>query len=258
MAWDPDLGDEPPGALRDHAPDILSPIDEGAPVSGHHPPPVGGVSAAALNASAPEHDWDAARVILVPILRPVGTHGKRLAELDAEQLATEGLKNHAMPLLDDGPSGLSIGYLLRIGSFDVHVNADHVLAWGITAEELRAVALANLATWSDQAAWTDEVSGARRLLSSVTGDGGDAARILLPQVRSDLAAALAAGAGPGSRVLVGVPERDLLVAAALTPGDEEFGALFAEFVQGQSEGADQPLDGRVHEIVGGELRPFEA
>jgi hypothetical protein len=252
MAWDSDLGDEPPGALRDQAPDLRSPIDEDAPVSGHRPPPEG-VSAAALVASAPEHDWGAAKAILVPILRPAGTHGKRLAELDPEQLATEGLKNHAMPLLDEGPSGLSVGYLLRIGSFDVHVNADHVLAWGITADEMRATALANLATWSDGAAWTDEVSGQRRLLSSVTGDGGDAARILLPQVRSDLAAAL----GPGGRVLVGLPERDLLVAAALAPGDEEFAALFAEFVQGQSEGADQPLDGRVHELVGGELRPFE-
>ena len=253
MAWDPDLGDEPAGALRDHAPDVLSPIDEDAPVSGHHPPPEG-VSMAALNATAPEHDWAAAKAILVPILRPEGTHGKRLAELDPEQLATEGLKTHAMPLLDDGPSGLSIGYLLRIGSFDVHVNADHVLAWGIAADEMRAAAMANLAAWSDGAAWTDEVSGQRRLISSVTGEGGDAARILLPQVRSDLAAAVGGG---GARVLVGLPERDLLVAAALAPGDEEFAALFAEFVRGQSEGADQPLDGRVHEIVGGELRPFE-
>jgi len=252
MAWDPDLGDEPTGLLRDKAPDILSPIDEDAPVSGHHPPPEGGATAA-INASAPEHDWRTAKPILVPILRPPGTHGKRLADLDPEQLATEGLKTHAMPLLDDGPSGLSIGYLLRIGSFDVHVNADHVLAWGVSADEMRAAAMANLASWSDGAAWTDEVSGQRRLLSSVTGEGGDAARILLPQVRSDLAAAL----GAGARVLVGLPERDLLVAAALTPGDEEFAGLFAEFVRGHSEDADQPLDGRVHEIAGGELRPFE-
>ena len=32
-----DLGDEPPSSLRDSAPDILSPIDDSAPVSGHNP-----------------------------------------------------------------------------------------------------------------------------------------------------------------------------------------------------------------------------
>jgi hypothetical protein len=249
MAWDPDLGDEPAGALRDRAPDILVPIDDGAPVSGHHPPPEGGT---AVVAAAPEHDWAAARAILVPTLRPAASSGMRIADLDREQLATEGLKTHAMPIVDDGPSGLSIGYLLRIGTFDVHVNADHLLAWGITPEELRATAAANLARWSETAAWTDEVSGQRRLISSATGEGMDAARILLREVRSDLAAAL----GPGVRVLIGLPECDLLVAAALVDGDEEFAALFADFVRDQAAGADQPLDDRVHEIAGGELRPF--
>ena len=32
-----DMGDEPPSSLRDAAPDILSPIDDSAPVSGHNP-----------------------------------------------------------------------------------------------------------------------------------------------------------------------------------------------------------------------------
>ena len=88
---------------------------------------------------------------------------------------------------------------------------------------------------------------------SATGDGGDATRILLKEVRSDLAAAL----GGGGRVLVGLPETDMLMAAALVPGDEEFAALFAEFVRDHAAGADHPLDERVHEIAGGELQPFE-
>jgi hypothetical protein len=39
-------------------------------------------------------------------------------------------------------------------------------------------------------------------------------------------------------------------------GDEEFAVLFAEFVRDHAAGADQPLDPRLHEIVGGELQPF--
>jgi hypothetical protein len=204
-------------------------------------------------AQAPEHDWLAAEAILMPVLRPVGTSGTRLAAIDPERLASEGMKTHAIPIVDDGPSGLVIGYVLRAGSFDVHVNADHLLAWGATADELRGAALANLVRWAATAPWTEEASGSRRLISSASGGGGDATRILLPEVRAHLAASL----GEGARVLVGIPERDLLVAGALVPGDEEFAVLFAEFVRDHAAGSDQPLDRRVHEIVRGELQPFE-
>lgn len=248
MAFHRDLGDEPPPAWRDGPPDIISPIDEDAPVSGHHVPREGGRSAA----QAPEHDWLAAEGLLMPILRPVGTIGRRLADLDPAQLASEGLKTHASPILDDGPAELVVGYVLRAGGFDIHVNADHLLAWGASPEELRGTAMANLARWSAGTPWTEEVSGQRRIVSSASGEGGDAARILLPEVRSDLAAAL----GAGARVLVGVPERDLLVAGALVAGDEEFAVLFAEFIRDHAAGADEPVDPRLHEIVGGQLQPF--
>ena len=76
----------------------------------------------------------------------------------------------------------------------------------------------NLADWSAGAAWTDEVSGERRLLSSDTGEGWDASRILLPEVVDRLSREL----GSVGRVLIGLPERHLLVAGTLRPGDEEF------------------------------------
>jgi hypothetical protein len=251
MSWDRDLGDEPAPAWRDHAPDILSPIDPLAPVSGHRAPG----TAAASPAEAPEHDWLAAAEILMPILRPSGSSGTRLADLDAAQLASEGMKSHASPLHDDGPSGLVVGYVLRVDGFDALVNADHLLAWGATPAEVRAAAMANLSRWSAAAPWTEEVSGPRRLVSSASGEGGDAARILVPEARAYLERELGGG---GARVLVGVPERDLLVAGALNDGDEEFAALFAEFIRGHADGADQPLDRRVHELVGGALGPFGA
>jgi hypothetical protein len=247
MSWHRDLGDEPEPAWRDRPPDILTPIDADAPVSGHQAPREAGPSAA----EAPEQDWSAAERILMPMLRPAGTSGTRLADLDPLRLASEGMKTHANPVVDDGPSGLVVGYVLRTGGFDAHVNADHLLAWGVPPDQVRAAAMANLSRWAASAPWTEEASGNRRIISSASG-GGDATRILLPEARAYLAAELS----PGGRVLVGTPEPDLLVAASLVAGDEEFAALFAAFIGESAAGADQPLDDRVHELVAGELRPF--
>jgi hypothetical protein len=237
-----DLGDEPAPAWRDAAPDILSPIDENAPVSGHKPPAEGDSSPAA----APEHDWASAADHVYPVLRPTGTHGTMLAELDETALAQEGLKKHALPLIDAGPADLAVAYVLREPAYDVLVNADHLLAWGVGAEQLRETAMANLAAWSARAPWTDELSGDRRLLSSDTGEGSDAARILLEDVRHHLAGECG---GPG-RVLVALPDRDLLVAGTLNPSDPEFATQFAAFVADVAADAHEPIDGGLFELLG--------
>lgn len=244
MSTDRDFGDEPPPAYRDTPPDIHSPIDEDAPVSGHRPaadPPDS-------PAAAMEHDWSTAEAHVFPVLRPAGTHGTMLAEMDAERLAQEGLKKHALPLIDPGPAGLSVAYVLREPAFDVLVNADHLLGWGVAAEQLRDTAMANLRSWSAGAPWTDEIAGDRRLLSSDTGDGGDAARILLPEVREHLAGEC----GGPSRVLVAMPDRDLLLAGSLVSGDADFAGQLAAFVADVSEGAHEPIDRGLFELVGAE------
>jgi hypothetical protein len=240
MAWE--TFDEPEGAPRDAPPDILSPIDENAPVSGHQAPPEG-------DASQPltvEHDWEAAADHVFPVLRPAGTHGTKLAEIDSDQLAQEGLKKHALPLIDPGPADLAVAYALREAAYDILVNADHLLAWGIDADRLRETAMANLAAWSARAPWTDELSGTRRLLSSDTGEGSDAARILLEDVRHHLAGEC----GGPARVLVAVPDRDLLVAGSLQPGDEEFASQLASFVADVAADAHEPIDPALFELVG--------
>jgi len=242
------LGDEPPALYRDSAPDILSPIDQSSPVSGH----VAASGTHASIANTPEHDWDAAAPILFPLLRPTGTHGVLITEIDPTTLAAEATRNHATPILDEGPCDLSVVYAMPGTGFDVIVNGDHLLSWGVAAEQLQDAALRNLAAWSATAAWTDEVSGERRLLSSDTGDGWDAVRILLPEVRERLSTEL----GAAGRVLIGLPERHLLVAGTLRPDDAEFAALFTEFVVESSGGADEPIDRRVFELVDGELVEF--
>jgi hypothetical protein len=243
-----DLGDEPPGTLRDHAPDLLGPIDASAPVSGHIRPPASHGSIA----ESPEHDWSAASSILFPILRPPGTPGNRVADLDQEALSADASRSHSQPLIDDGPAGLGVVYGLHAGGFDVIVNGDHLVSWGVPVADIQEAALRNLAAWSAGAAWTDEVSGERRLISSDTGEGWDASRILLPEVIDRLSSEL----GGAGRVLVGIPERHVLIAGALRPGDEEFATLFAEFVVEHSGGADEPIDRRVFEIVDGRLVEF--
>lgn len=244
MGFDRDLGDEPTPAWRDTAPDLLTPIDDSAPVSGHVPASDVGASPAL----AVEHDWTAASAHVFPVLRPEGTHGTMLAEIDSDTLAAEGLKKHAQPLVDPGPAGLAVAYALRSPAYDVLVNADHLLAWGIDSDTLREAAMDNLRGWSASAPWSDELAGERRLISSDTSEGCDAARILLPEVRKHLAGEC----GGPARVLVAIPDRDLLIAGSLQAGDQDFAAQLAAFVADVVEGAHEPIDRGLFELVGTE------
>ncbi|HXU86918.1 MAG TPA: hypothetical protein VN773_14045 [Verrucomicrobiae bacterium] len=244
-----DLGDEPPASYRSQAPDVLSPIDASSPVSGHT---VASESNAGSIAASPEHDWSAAERLLFPLLRPTGTQGLAVTDIDPSVLAAEASRSHSQPLVDEGPCDLSVVYAIPGVGFDVIVNADHLLSWGVDVAAVQDAALHNLAAWSANAAWTDEVSGERRLISSDTGDGWDAARILLTEVRDRLVSEL----GGAGRVLIGLPERHLMIAGALRPGDDDFAVLFADFVVESSGGADEPVDRRVFELVDGRLVEF--
>jgi hypothetical protein len=243
-----DLGDEPPAAIRDSAPDYLAPIDADAPVSGHQPAP----ESTSSPAEAPEQDWSSAQGLLYPAFRPVGTQGLSIESIDRETLAAHAQQSHAQPLLDVGPAELPVVYTIDAGAYDIVVNGDHLLSWGVEPSDLQDAALRNLAAWSATAPWTDEVSGERRLISSDTGQGWDAVRILLPEVIAHLTAEL----GPAGRILVGLPERHLMTAASLRPGDEDFATLFADFIIEQSGGSDEPIDRRVFELVDGRLVEF--
>jgi hypothetical protein len=243
-----DLGDEPPAALRDAPPDILSPIDDSSPVSGHAPPP----EPKGSMADSPEHDWGLAKDLVRPAFRPVGTTGLSIETFDRETLAQHSMQSHAQPVLDTGPAQLPVVYTIAAGGFDIVVNGDHLLSWGIEPAQLQDAAMANLRAWASTAPWTDETEGDRRLISSDTGDGMDAVRILLPETVDHLSRELS----PNGRVLVGIPERHLLAAATLRAEDAGFAAMFSEFVIEQSGGADEPVDRRLFELVDGRLVEF--
>ena len=199
-------------------------------------------------------EWQRTKDAVFPCLLPPGSQGDP-AERKVDW-ANEGIQTHAQPLITEGPCGLVVAFTLQGAGFDVLVNAQHLHDWGITPEELAVTAGQNLGVWSDGVGWIDEDSGERRLRSSESGTGRDAARILLPAVRANLAAELRRGAPPGTRVLVGLPDRELLVAGALRPGDHEFAALLHDFVMDHSESADQPIDRRLFELQGDDLVEF--
>lgn len=206
------------------------------------------VTATALSLSA-EHSWEAASAIVFPVLRPAGAQGLRLAGVGSAASAAGSME----PLLDEGPVDLSIAYALPAEGFDVLAVGDHLAGWGVSAATLRAAALRNLAAWSATAPWSVEEEGGRRVVSSDTGDGWDASRILLPDVAAHLERELG---GPGARVMMGIPARHLLLAASLREDDREFAALFADFVLEYAGDSDEGIDRRVFELREGRLVPF--
>ena len=189
----------------------------------------------------------------IPAFRPVGTLGLPIEAIDRESLVAHATQSHAQPLLDQGLAGLPVVYTIAAGGFDIVVNGDHLLSWGVEPREIQDAAMRNLAAWSATAPWSSEDSGSRHLLSSQTGDGFDAVRILLPDVTAHLASVL----GSFGRILVGIPERHLLIAGSMRAGDDDFAGLFASFVVEQSGGADEPIDRRVFELKDGQLIEFD-
>jgi hypothetical protein len=194
---------------------------------------------------APEHNWTAAAALVRPALRPKGTAGTDGRDVSVRP----GSAGPGKQLVKTGPADLALVYVLPGRGFDVVVGVDHLLAWGVGPDEVHAAAISNLGVWSGEAAWVDEMDGRHRVLWSDLGEGMDAARILLEEVRLQLARDL----GPGRRILIGLPERDLLIAAGLAEGDDEFAALFADYVADRAHSADEPIDDRVFELVDGQL-----
>jgi uncharacterized protein YtpQ (UPF0354 family) len=200
-------------------------------------------------AGAPEHDWAAAAPLLFPLLRPAGMAGTSLAGLATPTSAAGDTK----PLIDPGPADLVVAYAISASGFDILANGDHLAAWSITPAVLREASFRNLAAWSTRAPWSEEVDGARRILSSDTGDGWDASRILLPEVAAHLKTMLG---DDGARVLVGLPARYLLLAGSLRADDPGFARLFADFVRAYADDSDEAIDRRVFELIGGQLVPL--
>lgn len=197
-----------------------------------------------------QQSWDAAAPILFPVLRPAGTPGLHLDTV----MTPSSTAGSVDPLLDDGPVDLEIAYAISSGGFDVLANGDHLAAWGVAPATLREAAFRNLEAWAARASWSIDAADHRRVISSDTGDGWDASRILLTDAIAYLEGELG---GPGDRVLVGLPARHLLVAGTLHADDPEFALLFADFVLEYAGDSDEAIDRRLFELRGGQVVLFD-
>ena len=198
-----------------------------APVSGHRPP---------ADAHPPGADpLRAPRPSTTGLPRPARLTrscarrhaAARCSRSSTRSLAAEGMKNHARAAHRPGPAGLADRVRAARAAFDVMVNADHLLTWDVRAEQLREMAMANLArVVGDRAV---ERRDGRRAAPALVRHGrraGTRAGSCCPRP----GASIAGECGGPARVLVALPDRHLLVAGSLQPGDAEFAGQFADFV----------------------------
>jgi hypothetical protein len=197
--------------------------------------------------SAPEHDWSAAAGIVMPVLLPVGAAGTDAATVDRSSLGIGQRGN--LPLRWPGPAGLHVAVAIPAVGFDIMVSADHLITWDVEVAAVLSTAMANLGAWSNSMPWEEEVEGARRLFVSDSGERWDAGRILLVSVRVYLEREL----GKNARVIVGMPNRHILVAGSLLPTEPGFMDDLRSFVATEAAGADEPVDGRLFELLEGGL-----
>ena len=202
----------------------------------------------------PSRTGSARKDLLYPAFRPVGTQGLAMESIDRDALSAHAAaeprpaadRRRARPSCRSSTPSTP-------GAFDIVVNGDHLLSWGVEPSEIQDAAIAEprrLVGDARRGPTRSRATGGS--ISSDTGDGWDAARILLPEVLAHLTAEL----GSVGRILVGLPERHLLIAGSLRPDDADFATLFAEFVVEHSGGADEPIDRRVFELVDGRLVEF--
>lgn len=200
-------------------------------------------------ASAPEQDWSAAMGMIMPILLPVGTPGLVAEAYDpANPHLTHGTAG-GTPIQWPGPAGMTVAVAIPATGFYVLVNAEHVAAWAVEPGAVISTAMANLLAWSNSTPWDEEASGGRRIRVSDSGEGWDAARLLLPEVRLFLEREL----GGAGRVLLAVPSRHLLVAGSAPAADADFAEDLRAFAADWHADADEPVDPRVFVLDQGGL-----
>lgn len=197
--------------------------------------------------SAPEHDWSAAAGIVMPVLLPISSAGMDASTVDRSSLGVG--KRGNLPLRWPGPVGLHVAVAIPATGFDIMVSADHLITWDVEVAAVLSTAMANLEAWSNSTPWEEEAEGGRRLLVSDSGERWDAGRILLVAVRVYLEREL----GKHARVIVGMPNRHILVAGSLLPADPGFLDDLRSFVATEAAGADEPVDGRIFELFEGGL-----
>ena len=152
--------------------------------------------------SEPAAAWSEARASILP--RPLGA--QMIAGLPAQSALWLAPLTADLSQRESAPK---LGVVLRSERRARYVQAREVQAWDVTASELRAAAIENLARRSDNAklVCTDTEHGP--IVVAKSGDGLDAARVVLPGLIDVLGPEL------GVPFAVAIPHRDTLLACPL-------------------------------------------
>lgn len=144
-------------------------------------------------------DWVQARERMLPRLVA--------ADFDAGP-GTPALCLEPLRLLSGEASGIAVALVLPDARRARFLRATEAASWQRPGDEVRACAVANLAARSGKARITRVDTPAGPLVVARSGDGLDAARLLLPGLHDVLAAEL------GTPCAVAVPHRDTLLACS--------------------------------------------
>jgi uncharacterized protein YtpQ (UPF0354 family) len=166
------------------------------------------------------------------------------------RLVPPGMRQAAPTMvLRDFAGGVLNAYVLDHGRQVEYVQRDMLDRWGVGSQRVHDTAVANLEALSEDV--EIEVRAARaggRFTVINTDDSYDAARLVLPQVRSGLLEAL------GTPILVGIPYRDFLLAWS---ADAPF-AVFADHVAKDFANQPHPITDTVFQVDGGGVRISKA
>lgn len=199
---------------------------------------VGKIVAALTGKSGAPVPFEEARGRILPRLVGKAFLAKLQGSPAADQLALS-------PLCDD----VQLGYIFDHGNRARFLRQAEVDAWALDAGELLLAALGNLAGRSTTARvmCLDELGG--RFVVASSGDGLDAARLLLPGMHGLVEGEL------GAHIAVAVPHRDLLVACDAR--DEKAVARLRARAADESLRAPHPVSAEVFELrAGGGISPL--
>ena len=184
--------------------------------------------------------FESVRRLIVPVLKPAGW---------AADLAAES----RLPSVEFAP-GLIVCFAIDEPQQMVFVQQRQLARWDVPLERVQGAALDNLAERSRDLKLSvlaaDPESGDPSAVVLNSNDGYDAARFLLPDLREALAAQL------GDEYLVGVPNRDFLIAFSLRRAEQAL--QIARQVGHDYRRMNYPLTANIYRVHGDRIELWEA
>ncbi|MBU6335572.1 MAG: DUF1444 family protein [Chloroflexi bacterium] len=163
-----------------------------------------------------------------------------------------GVRERRVPMLayQDFPGELVITYAIREARSVVYINEVQLDAWGVDVSEVHRHAIANLRRRTAQVQAISVGDSPRRLFMFNTGDGCDAARILLGDIIETWTRRVT------GTLVIGIPHRDLLI--GFGDADAEFAQTVTQQIQLDALASPSRITERLFSWQRGRLVPHES